>query len=271
MTLRVAVTAPILLPGTCSPESRLFSGFLNYRICIIIDNSFTIYESAYLHAPFPLSLEGKRMIIARKALIFLILMLIMFLSSCTRQYSSTDVVAFTNINTHLTEEDIKEGNRRTHAQMPAVRLSHFKHEDAGVECIVCHHKHDNPSRLKKCNYCHKGIRGVEDMHEYCIGCHENRGGPEDCESCHPVSGQDIDTDTHRDYDPDKIFTDRYHDYHQAVNCQTCHHKAESTEEMKNCSLCHSGDVPRMRIMHFFCRDCHMKNEKGPVTCTDCHK
>ena len=43
-----------------------------------------------------------------------------------------------------------------------------------------------------------------------------------------------------------------------------------------CNTCHSEVEPGQiawdkDTAHAYCRDCHMRNGKGPTTCTECHK
>lgn len=71
-------------------------------------------------------------------------------------------------------------------EMPPVKMSHQKHEDADVKCITCHHKDNNDDRIKVCSKCHMK-KGSEDVlhDDLCIGCHEDmKRGPTDCEACH---------------------------------------------------------------------------------------
>jgi hypothetical protein len=71
------------------------------------------------------------------------------------------------------------------AQMGAVTMTHVKHEDAGVKCIVCHHKEHNDDRIKICSKCHLGEGADELMHNLCVNCHkEKKKGPTDCTACH---------------------------------------------------------------------------------------
>lgn len=44
----------------------------------------------------------------------------------------------------------------------------------------------------------------------------------------------------------------------------------------HCNTCHSEIVPGKiawdkNTAHAYCRDCHQRNGKGPMTCTECHK
>jgi hypothetical protein len=71
------------------------------------------------------------------------------------------------------------------AQMASVTMSHVKHEQAGVECVVCHHKEGNDDRIKICSKCHMGEGTDKLMHNLCVNCHkEKKKGPADCTACH---------------------------------------------------------------------------------------
>ena len=59
-----------------------------------------------------------------------------------------------------------------------------------------------------------------------------------------------------------------------VGCKVCHHKDHKSASKKKCIVCHTGR-PAMKIMHTFCKECHMKKDKnnkllGPITCSGCH-
>lgn len=68
------------------------------------------------------------------------------------------------------------------------------------------------------------------------------------------------------------------------DCATCHHvydddgnpvKGESSEGMY-CSDCHydSNDPKQMDLMsryHKQCKECHIQEKSGPITCAGCHK
>lgn len=89
--------------------------------------------------------------------------------------SPTDVVTITKI---MSEEDV---------QMLYVKMPHNLHEEAGVECQTCHHKNDNPARIKTCSGkdCHYGEEGDKLIHTFCIDCHSNSNeGPTKCDECH---------------------------------------------------------------------------------------
>lgn len=198
---------------------------------------------------------------------------LMVLSSCSRQGSATDLVYFSDVNEYLTEEDIAKGNRRTHAQMPPVQLSHRVHEKKSVECESCHHRKENPARIKRCSVCHRGIKGVEDMHGYCFDCHTKENGPLECDNCHHATGVRMDPATIKEYLPEIIYEKKLCKSHKEMECVECHHKekGKGPDEMVKCGTCHNDPVPRMRIMHFFCSDCHKKENEGPVTCQECHQ
>ncbi|OHD64067.1 MAG: hypothetical protein A2176_08625 [Spirochaetes bacterium RBG_13_51_14] len=53
-------------------------------------------------------------------------------------------------------------------------IVHRSHEKAGITCEKCHHKFENPDRIKICSNCHRGDekRIARDM---CVKCHtENK-------------------------------------------------------------------------------------------------
>jgi hypothetical protein len=65
----------------------------------------------------------------------------------------------------------------------------FKHkfhiEDLGLQCVECHH-------VESCTKCHLKnethtmhvTEGKIALHENCLGCHAEIGGPTDCNECH---------------------------------------------------------------------------------------
>lgn len=67
-------------------------------------------------------------------------------------------------------------------------------------------------------------------------------------------------------------------------CATCHHvydqdgnlvEGESSDDMY-CSDCHydSNDPKQMDLMtkyHKRCKECHIQEQSGPITCAGCHK
>jgi len=96
-----------------------------------------------------------------------------------------DIVTITDVNAFVTQDDLKNGITRTEDLATPVKMSHQKHERAGVQCIVCHHKKGNDDRIKQCAQCHRGEAGLDTMHAMCIGCHEEKQqGPQDCAQCH---------------------------------------------------------------------------------------
>ncbi len=95
----------------------------------------------------------------------------------------TDVVTITKTTRIFNRQ--KQGATVYKSQMGAVRMSHKVHEEQGIQCVVCHHKHDNPERIKVCAKCHYGENGYKTMHELCIDCHiVRKEGPQKCKECH---------------------------------------------------------------------------------------
>jgi glycyl-tRNA synthetase (class II) len=66
-------------------------------------------------------------------------------------------------------------------------------------------------------------------------------------------------------------------------CNECHHVYENeklvedeSSEDQRCSDCHevkaSGSKPAlMKAYHTNCKECHLKQKKGPVMCGECHQ
>ncbi|MDY6967248.1 MAG: cytochrome c3 family protein [Spirochaetota bacterium] len=187
-------------------------------------------------------------------------------------------MSLTNVNSFVTELDIKNGIIKTSARMQPVVISHKKHEDAGVKCIECHIKEKNDSRIKTCAYCHKGIQGVKHLHKVCIKCHkEKKQGAVACNQCHLDDDKDyINKEMRIEYNRKDLYKkDICMMYDKAgVKCNECHHTSDNTDDKrgkeKKCSECHAGKS-RMRIMHVFCKSCHMARKKGPISCDGCHK
>jgi glycyl-tRNA synthetase (class II) len=79
----------------------------------------------------------------------------------------------------------------------------------------------------------------------------------------------------------------HHDEHnekaEIEECNTCHHVYENgkliedeSSEDQRCSDCHelkaSDNKPAlMKAYHTNCKECHMKEKKGPVMCGECHQ
>lgn len=99
--------------------------------------------------------------------------------------SPTDVVTITDINSFITDADLKAGVQKTNNYVSPVKMSHLKHEKNGVGCFTCHHKKGNDDRIKECAKCHKGKAADNTMHNFCIKCHaEKKEGPTMCQDCH---------------------------------------------------------------------------------------
>jgi len=99
--------------------------------------------------------------------------------------SPTDVVTVTDVNKFITEKDKLAGLSATMNAMDPVAMPHKKHEDAGIKCVICHHKNGNDDRIKQCAECHKGATGEDTIHNLCINCHaQSKKGPVLCNECH---------------------------------------------------------------------------------------
>jgi len=115
-------------------------------------------------------------------------LLIFVLSSCeldpwvTGSKNSTDKVVITKITKFGKQKD---GVSPMKSQVGGVTMSHKTHEDAGLICENCHHKKNNPDRIKVCARCHVGDNGYERLHGLCVDCHIAKSkGPQKCKECH---------------------------------------------------------------------------------------
>ncbi|PMP65725.1 MAG: cytochrome C3 subunit A [Thermodesulfobacterium geofontis] len=88
------------------------------------------------------------------------------------------------------------------AKMASVKFSHQKHiEEYKVDCKVCHHKEEDPTKgVQKCSTCHGLTGGTEKApnapknmlayHKNCIDCHQKvnaeqgKAAPTKCNECH---------------------------------------------------------------------------------------
>ncbi len=183
-----------------------------------------------------------------------------------------DLIAVTPENKYITANDLLAGVKKTSQTMTAVMFSHRGHETAGVACETCHHKSFNDERIKQCMFCHKGLQGTQKMHDFCIGCHAaKKSGPERCNGCHlPKKASEMRKALSTQFNMSGVYGKSYHPKHReaGVACATCHHR-DSDEKYRKCSFCHEGDS-RMKVLHFFCGECHKKNNRGPRECNGCH-
>lgn len=118
----------------------------------------------------------------------LIVAIVCVIASCkldpwTGGDSHTDIVTITKITTN--PEAKQAGGTVYKGNVGAVKMSHKKHMDKGMQCVDCHHKKGNPDREKKCAKCHTGDAGYNTMHGLCVDCHiAKKEGPQQCKECH---------------------------------------------------------------------------------------
>lgn len=101
----------------------------------------------------------------------------------TTEEQPTDVVTITKTTRIFDlQKQVGAGYK---SQVGSVKMSHKAHEEEGLKCLDCHHKHDNPERIKVCAKCHYGENGYTRMHGLCIDCHiARKTGPQRCKECH---------------------------------------------------------------------------------------
>ncbi|MBD3344928.1 MAG: hypothetical protein GF401_07690 [Chitinivibrionales bacterium] len=214
---------------------------------------------------------------------------------------STDTVTVTDVQRHITGDDTGAFKETFNFSMPAVKMSHIGHEKGGVtECITCHHKHDNDDRIKECAQCHKGVEGMEIMHENCGVCHKENNISTDCRSCHkeekkerrflfgiPSSQAQLHnvTFSHVRHHPREEECQRCHTttdntkrFYKSANyplmeeCLTCHDNKKAPE---NCAVCHGDSdtlMPRSHANRWLCRGGHgMEANFDKQSCLQCHQ
>lgn len=81
--------------------------------------------------------------------------------------------------------------------------------------------------------------------------------------------------------PAALFPHALHTDKAEIDCLECHHIYKDGEnvwdesEESDCTACHSlqadgKKLPAMRAFHANCKGCHTKENKGPLTCGECH-
>ncbi|MBD3320128.1 MAG: hypothetical protein GF350_03445 [Chitinivibrionales bacterium] len=212
---------------------------------------------------------------------------------------STDTVTVTNVQTHIDSSDTGAFKEGFNFSMPGVTMSHVAHEQAGVtECITCHHKHDNDDRIKECAQCHKGVEGMDIMHENCGVCHDEQKIATNCAYCHqeekrrrfifgvPHSQAQLNTVifSHVSHYPREkectrchTTTDNTKQFYKSANyppmdeCLTCHDNKKAPE---NCALCHGDSdtlLPQSHANRWLCRGGHgMEATFDKARCLTCH-
>ncbi|MBA3019353.1 MAG: cytochrome c family protein [Proteobacteria bacterium] len=81
--------------------------------------------------------------------------------------------------------------------------------------------------------------------------------------------------------PAAVFPHTLHSDALGIDCLECHHIYKNGEnvwdesELSDCTGCHSlkadgKKMSAMRAFHTNCKNCHLKENKGPVTCGECH-
>ncbi len=102
--------------------------------------------------------------------------------------------------------------------------------------------------------------------------------------CFTINGETMEENTNA-----RPFVCFPHDEHNEKaglddNCARCHHvfdesgqlMADESSEDSSCAECHlTGDDPNELDLivryHKLCRNCHISNNNGPVTCGECHR
>ncbi|HNW27771.1 MAG TPA: cytochrome c3 family protein [Spirochaetota bacterium] len=158
------------------------------------------------------------------------------------------------------------------------KKSHKAHEDAAVECNLCHHDAGKEKNKKKCDACHVGRSRMVILHYFCKDCHKKQGGPVRCQECH--AGVESEYQSVKDIIPlEKTghrlpqiqFNHKAHVEEYNTECVDCHHLGS----MKKCSSCHGKKdedaiINLKAAFHQQCHECHRRTA-GPQACHNCHK
>ncbi len=69
--------------------------------------------------------------------------------------------------------------------------AHTSESGYGISCMDCHHNlEEGETKPETCGECHlpgsdeDGPKRGDAFHQQCKGCHENDGGPVECNACH---------------------------------------------------------------------------------------
>jgi hypothetical protein len=167
---------------------------------------------------------------------------------------STDTVIIVSADSFVTGKDTGLSAVKVGWTPGPVAQSHRIHEKMGLSCVTCHHKHNNDARIKQCTQCHKGIAGMENLHNKCGQCHLYRARDMSCSSCHktPEKGA-IQAD---------LFKFKFsHVKHYALkkDCRFCHAEPLRAQWLKK------DNYPAMKT----CLSCH-DNRKSSGQCSVCH-
>ncbi|HUI93856.1 MAG TPA: cytochrome c3 family protein [Chitinivibrionales bacterium] len=151
----------------------------------------------------------------------------------------TDTVTITPADSFVTAADTGI-NHRAGWELGPVGMPHRVHEKWGVTCITCHHRKNNDERIKQCAHCHKGIAGMENLHNKCGQCHLYRAMDMTCSKCHSVPQKTMGGQLK------KIKFSHVKHYARQKDCKFCHGEpprqawlsGNNYPAMKTCLTCH---------------------------------
>ena len=85
----------------------------------------------------------------------------------------------------VTAEDQGPPEVKLPAKLGTVTFPHRVHQERIGNCQTCHHK---GVEAGACRGCHDIVKrapqGKDAFHKVCRGCHEDQGGPTQCNGCH---------------------------------------------------------------------------------------
>lgn len=166
---------------------------------------------------------------------------------------STDTVRMCPVDSFVSAKDTGAAAKKIGWRLGVVSMSHLKHERAGISCVFCHHKKNNDERIKQCSRCHKGVAGMENLHNKCGQCHMMRKQDMGCAKCHGETGAKPQAELMR-----FKFSHAKH-YPRKKECNFCHEEPLKTAWMQK------DNYPAMKT----CLSCH-DNRKASGQCSACH-
>jgi hypothetical protein len=167
---------------------------------------------------------------------------------------STDTVVVVPVDSFVTAKDTGAFAKKIGWTPGPVEVYHRTFEKAGLTCSTCHHKKNNPNRIKQCARCHKGVAGMDVLHKKCGQCHMERTMDMACTACHKTQEKNtFGADLMR-----LTFSHKNH-YPRQKDCKFCHAEPQMAQWSKK------DDFPAMKT----CLSCH-DNRKSDGLCAVCH-
>lgn len=175
----------------------------------------------------------------------------------TKDTIITDTVVMCPVDSFVTAKDTGASAKKIEWRLGSVSMYHRLHESAKIQCIVCHHRKNNDDRIKRCATCHKGLAGMERLHNKCGQCHMSRNMSTSCDKCHSTAEGKPQAELLRFKFSHQNHYSRKQDRKQ--DCRFCHSEPLKAAWLK------ADNYPAMKT----CLSCH-DNRKSSGECSVCH-